>query len=78
MAHSPAAAPRCRAAGGPNAYWGDNIGFWQPCLASEMETWWMNSADHRPHILSPNFTVVGIGVWAEPNGRCWFQVYFGS
>ena len=36
------------------------------------------SPSHRPHILDPNFRAVGIGVWAEPNGRCWFQVYFGS
>ena len=78
MAHSAGGGAAVQGCRGANAYWGDNIGYWQPCLASEMEAWWMSSPSHRPHILSDNFSVVGIGVWAEPNGRCWFQVYFGS
>jgi uncharacterized protein YkwD len=78
MAHSDGAAAAVQGCRGSNAYWGDNIGYWDPCLAGEMEAWWMNSPSHRPHILDANYTVVGIGVWAEPSGRCWFQVYFGS
>ncbi len=78
MAHSSGGGAAVQGCRGANAFWGDNIGYWQPCHASEMEAWWMASPSHRPHILDANFTVVGIGVWAEPNGRCWFQVYFGS
>ena len=78
MAHSASGGAAVQGCRGSNAYWGDNIGYWSPCYASEMEAWWMGSPSHRPHILDPNFRAVGIGVWAEPNGRCWFQVYFGS
>ncbi len=78
MAHSGGGGAAVQGCRGANAYWGDNIGYWQPCIAAEMEAWWMASPSHRPHILDANFTAVGIGVWAEPNGRCWFQVYFGS
>ncbi len=78
MAHSAGGGGAVQGCRGSNAYWGDNVGYWQPCYASEMEAWWMNSPSHRPHILDTNFTAVGIGVWAEPSGRCWFQVYFGS
>jgi uncharacterized protein YkwD len=78
MAHSASGGASVQGCRGANAYWGDNIGYWEPCVASEMEAWWMNSPSHRPHIVDPHFTAVGIGVWAEPGGRCWFQVYFGS
>ena len=78
MAHSAGGGAAVQGCRGSNAYWGDNIGYWNPCYASEMEAWWMGSPSHRPHILDPNFRAVGIGVWAEPSGRCWFQVYFGS
>ena len=78
MAHSAGGAAAVQGCRGSGAFWGDNIGYWTPCYASEMEAWWMGSPSHRPHILDPNFRAVGIGVWAEPSGRCWFQVYFGS
>ncbi|MEA2828115.1 MAG: hypothetical protein QOG43_2554 [Actinomycetota bacterium] len=78
MAHSAGGGAAVQGCRGANAYWGDNIGYWEPCVASEMEAWWMNSPSHRPHIVDPHFTAVGIGVWAEPSGRCWFEVYFGS
>ena len=78
MAHSAGGGAAVQGCRGSNAFWGDNIGYWDPVYASEMEAWWMGSPSHRPHILDPNFTAVGIGVWAEPSGRCWFQVYFGS
>lgn len=78
MAHSATAGGAVEGCRGAGAYWGDNIGYWQPCLAADMEAWWMGSPSHRPHILDPTYRAVGIGVWAEPNGRCWFQVYFGS
>ena len=78
MAHSAAAGAAVQGCRGSGAFWGDNIGYWTPCYAAEMEAWWMGSPSHRPHILDPNFRAVGIGVWAEPSGRCWFQVYFGS
>jgi uncharacterized protein YkwD len=78
MAHSAGGGAAVQGCRGSSAFWGDNIGYWEPCLAAEMEAWWMNSPSHRPHILDANFTAVGIGVWAEPSGRCWFQVYFGS
>ncbi len=78
MAHSGSGGPAVQGCRGASAAWGDNIGYWQPCYASEMEAWWMGSPSHRPHILDPSFSAVGIGVWAEPDGRCWFQVYFGT
>jgi uncharacterized protein YkwD len=78
MAHSGGASGAVQGCRGSGASWGDNIGYWQPCSASAMESWWMGSPSHRPHILDANFTVVGIGVWSEPSGRCWFEVYFGS
>ena len=78
MTHSAGAGDSVQGCRGASAYWGDNIGYWQPCYASEMQAWWMASPSHRPHIIDANFTAVGIGVWSEPSGRCWFQVYFGS
>jgi len=78
MTHSPNGAAAMQGCRSPSYFWGDNIGHWQPCYASDMEAWWMGSPSHRPHILDARFVVVGIGVWAEPNGRCWFQVYFSS
>ena len=78
MVHSDGAGSAVQGCRGSNAFWGDNIGHWQPCIAAEMEAWWMASPSHRPHILDTNYTAVGIGVWQEPSGRCWFQVYFGS
>lgn len=78
MAHSAAGGAVVQGCRGSGAFWGDNIGYWTPCYASEMEAWWMGSPSHRPHILDANFRAVGIGVWAQPDGRCWFQVYFGS
>jgi uncharacterized protein YkwD len=78
MTHSPDGGPSVQGCRGANAYWGDNIGHWQPCLAASMEEWWMGSPSHRPHILDPVYGVVGIGVWSDPSGRCWFQVFFGS
>lgn len=78
MAHSPGGGAAVQGCRGGDAYWGDNIGHWQPCFPDEMEAWWMGSPSHRPHILDANYEVVGIGVWSEPDGRCWFQVFFGS
>ncbi|HVF14616.1 MAG TPA: CAP domain-containing protein [Acidimicrobiales bacterium] len=78
MSHSPSGGESVQGCRGSDAYWGDNIGHWQPCYASAMEEWWMASPSHRPHILDPNFDAVGIGVWVAPSGRCWFQVFFGS
>jgi len=78
MAHSAGGGAAVQGCRGASASWGDNIGYWQPCNASEMEAWWMASPSHRPHILDGTYTAVGIGVWAEPSGRCWFEVYFGS
>lgn len=78
MAHSPSGGASVEGCRGAGAYWGDNIGHWLPCYADDMEAWWMSSPSHRPHILDPVYGVVGIGVWSDPSGRCWFQVFFGS
>lgn len=78
MSHSGVGGAAVQGCRGGNAFWGDNVGHWQPCYAPAMETWWMNSSSHRVHILDDHFTAVGIGVWADPDGQCFFQVYFGS
>ncbi|MEA2932095.1 MAG: hypothetical protein QOI56_880 [Actinomycetota bacterium] len=78
MSHNPDGGGAVQGCRGADASWGDNVGHWQPCLPDDMEAWWMGSPSHRPHILDPTYQVVGIGVWSEANGRCWFQVYFGS
>lgn len=67
-----------RSCRGPDAAWGDHIGDRHACFAPDLQGWWMSSAAHRPHVVDARFVVVGVGVWAEPAGRCWFQVLFGS
>lgn len=78
MAHDSGGAAAVRSCRGSGATWGENAGQWQPCSAPEMQGWWMRSPSHRPYVLDGGFRAVGVGVWADPDGRCWFQVLFGS
>ena len=55
----------------------ENIGRWTPCSAAEMEGWWMGSAPHRANILNAHYTSVGVGVYKDGKGQCWFAVDFG-
>jgi len=45
--------------------------------ASDMQTAWMNSPDHRANILSPAYSSVGIGL-AYANGQVWATEDFGG
>ena len=78
MAHSADARPSVTGCRGPSAAWADNVGNGEPCSAAEMQRWWMNSSGHRANLLGARYVAVGIGVWADATGHCWFQVYFGS
>ncbi|MGI8664354.1 MAG: CAP domain-containing protein [Acidimicrobiales bacterium] len=60
-----------------NATAAENIGTWQPCSVGSMDAWWMGSAPHRANILDASFGSVGVGVWPDGNGNCWYVVDFG-
>ena len=56
---------------------GENIacGYHTP---EEVMAAWMNSRCHRANILNPNYTKIGISVYADENGRCyWSQLFVG-
>lgn len=78
MAHSSESGRLVQDCRGSDAYWGDNVGWWDPCLAGDMEDWWMNSPSHRSNIVSSDFDTVGIAVVPGVRGYCWFQVLFAS
>ena len=61
----------------PNSSWGENIAFGYTTAASVM-TGWLNSAGHRANIETAGFTVIGVGVTADPNGRLYWVQNFGS
>jgi len=77
-AHGPNGEAAVRSCRGPAAAGGDNVGSWHSCSAPDMQGWGMSSPAHRSHVVDARFVAVGIGVWAEPGGRCWFEVLFGS
>lgn len=77
-AHSSQSGPLVQGCRGTDAYWGDNIGWWDPCSAAEMENWWMNSPGHRSNVLNTDYTVIGVATVTGVQGYCWFQVLFGS
>lgn len=77
-AHSTQSGPLVQGCRGADAYWGDNIGWWDPCSAAEMENWWMNSPGHRSNVLSTDYTVIGVAAIPGVQGYCWFQVLFSS
>ena len=62
--------------------WGENIAkftdFGGPELTAEaIMRGWMNSPGHRANILSPNFTLLGIGI-TEANDRIYATQVFGD
>ena len=48
---------------------GENIGWSDGASLAEIMKGWMNSKAHRDHILSPDFTEIGIGIGAQRQGR---------
>lgn len=78
MAHSTQSGRLVEECRGANASWGDNIGWWDPCVASEMENWWMNSHGHHANIVNGDFDNIGIAVIPGVKNYCWFQVLFSS
>lgn len=55
--------------------WGENIASGQDTpeiVVSE----WMNSPSHRENILSPNFTLIGVGYYVDSSGTpYWTQMF---
>ena len=78
MSHSADAGDSVTGCRGSSAAWADNVGNGVPCSADEMQRWWMGSSGHRANLLGARYAVVGIGVWADATGHCWFEVYFSS
>ena len=78
MSHSARSHPWVTGCRGANAAWADNVGNGVPCSAAEMQRWWMGSSGHRANLLNARYVAVGIGVWADATGHCWFEVLFGS
>jgi uncharacterized protein YkwD len=52
---------------------GENIA-WNQATAQEVVRSWMNSSGHRANILSPQYSVIGVGV-ANGNGPYWAQMF---
>lgn len=54
---------------------GENIAMGQNS-ASEVMNDWMNSEGHRANILNESFTKIGVGLYTDSNGRCyWAQMF---
>ena len=54
---------------------GENIAYGAPSAASVMELW-MNSPGHKSNILSSYFTKIGVGLYIDGNGTCyWVQLF---
>ena len=56
---------------------GENIavGYWS---ASDVCRAWMGSQEHRANILSPHYTMIGVGYARAGDGRTYFVQDFGS
>lgn len=51
---------------------GEVLGYWHPTAdAASINRLWMQSQEHRPIILTPGFTRVGVG-WAQAANGDWF------
>jgi uncharacterized protein YkwD len=51
---------------------GEVLGYWHPTPdAASINRMWMGSQEHRPIILTPGFTRVGVG-WAQAANGDWF------
>lgn len=57
--------------------WGENIASGQD-TPEEVVSAWMNSPSHRENILSPNFTFIGVGYYADSSGTPYWTQMFTS
>jgi uncharacterized protein YkwD len=64
---------------GRYSYVGENIAWARGAgvRSGTMHSMWMNSAGHRDNMLSPSYTVVGIGVFCGADGTMWATQSFG-
>lgn len=55
--------------------WGENIASGQDTPESVVSAW-MNSPSHMENILSPNFTLIGVGYYVDSSGTpYWTQMF---
>ncbi len=56
---------------------GENIGWSDGASLSEIMKGWMDSKAHREHILSPDFTEIGVGIARGDKGDVYYTQDFG-
>ena len=56
---------------------GENIAYAAPTAESVMDLW-MNSPGHKSNILSDYFTKIGVGLYIDGNGTCYWVQLFGA
>ena len=58
--------------------YGENIGWSDGASLPEIMKGWMDSTAHREHILSPDFTEIGIGIARNDKGDVYYTQDFGA